>query len=520
MNTKAVAARRWLRWIGLADPTETDDQVPQGDVGINEEEAEIENQGEGEAAGVAAAEVQARQETVTKQTSPGTTAEPSQRDAVEPAWESGISCWDFALGKVGLPSGGASRYPWISAFATSVLFAILYAVFWVVCNGFRFMVTYSAFWPPTGLVGGVRSTAIWSKTFHRIHMFFALSAVPRYSWCPHFHELSHSMDISSIVVSCGFRYRKSRWISDCLWHQLANDSRFSRNSARFTSTDLPYLPQPLQLIWFSRLLELRSSPSASRPSFPSGLGSPSIFPTGFTSWPFSLVAAGLLLLHSCDCQSLLRIRPTNGLLLVTLTSTCSTLPQSGRFDRKRVGLPHTSLPNLPLFFLPFSVVAPFIISIVYERPNIWRHCFDHPYTAVLYVVDLALIVCLPLLSHAILKGYTLFPFMAGLYITFPLINVFAPKVGVVGVSFAFLLAGISAGATAIGRWHTLSPEEQQAAQFTIRDQLLWIQLVRVGFSFPPSTNLHFDWRFVFPNPTVSLYPRLFVACFRFSDQRS
>jgi hypothetical protein len=128
-------------------------------------------------------------------------------------------------------------------------------------------------------------------------------------------------------------------------------------------------------------------------------------------------------------------------------------------------------------FVSSSLVAPFIISVVHDRPNIWKLCCRHPYIAAIYILDLALIICIPLVSQEILRGYSLFPFMAGLYITFPLINVLAPKVGVVGVSFAFMLAGISAGATAVGRWFALTPEAQDTAQFALRDQMLWIQLV-------------------------------------------
>ncbi|KAI9002069.1 hypothetical protein DFJ74DRAFT_448986 [Hyaloraphidium curvatum] len=121
------------------------------------------------------------------------------------------------------------------------------------------------------------------------------------------------------------------------------------------------------------------------------------------------------------------------------------------------------------------LVAPFVISVVNQRPT-FRDIVRHPVVTLAYLVDLALIVTIPLIAYAILTGYSLFPFMTGLYVSFPLISVMAPFVGVTGVSFGCLLSGLSAGATAVGRWNALPEDQRLAAQFNIRDQMLWIQL--------------------------------------------
>lgn len=47
---------------------------------------------------------------------------------------------------------------WAAAALSAVLVAALYAVSWVVCHAFRISVTYSAFWPPTGVVGALNFT--------------------------------------------------------------------------------------------------------------------------------------------------------------------------------------------------------------------------------------------------------------------------------------------------------------------------------------------------------------------------
>lgn len=69
-------------------------------------------------------------------------------------FEPGISCWAPLFVFVGMSPCWPHRFPWLSAFATSVIFAIFYAIFWIACSGFRFTNTFTAFWPPTGLVGG------------------------------------------------------------------------------------------------------------------------------------------------------------------------------------------------------------------------------------------------------------------------------------------------------------------------------------------------------------------------------
>lgn len=122
-----------------------------------------------------------------------------------------------------------------------------------------------------------------------------------------------------------------------------------------------------------------------------------------------------------------------------------------------------------------ALVAPFVISFV-NQPVTWKTIRIHPRLAIIYILDIVLICILPYLSHVILSGYTLFPFMAGLYLSFPLINMLAPWVGAVGITFSVMLCGISAGATAVGRWNRFTPEQQSTAQYNLREQMLWIQL--------------------------------------------
>lgn len=72
--------------------------------------------------------------------------------------ESGITCWTLILKQLfrGFEREHIPHYEWLASLATSITFAIIYTVFWIMFMPFRISPTFSAFWPPTGLVGEQR----------------------------------------------------------------------------------------------------------------------------------------------------------------------------------------------------------------------------------------------------------------------------------------------------------------------------------------------------------------------------